>query len=152
MALPNMFSPSVIQQVTERVHQLREQSTPQWGQMNASQMLAHLNVMFELALETKHPRPNALIRFLLQRFVKNKIINTTPYPRNSRTAPQLVITHQPNFEVEQSRVLSHLQRVEEAGASFFSGRAHPSFGKLSTTEWSNLLYKHIDHHLTQFDV
>jgi hypothetical protein len=25
-----------------------------------------------------------------------------------------------------------------------------SFGALTKTEWSNMLYKHLDHHLTQF--
>ena len=34
----------------------------------------------------------------------------------------------------------------------FDNRESHSFGKLSKTEWSNMFYKHLDHHLTQFGV
>ena len=150
MALPNVFQPGVIQGLQRRIQLLSLDSPSNWGKMNASQMLAHLNVMFELALEDKHPRPNAIVRFLLKTFVKEGIVNETPYKKNSRTAPQMVITHQPDFGLEKERLVNFLGQVEALGAAAFELRPHPSFGPLTTTEWSNTFYKHIDHHLQQF--
>ena len=31
-------------------------------------------------------------------------------------------------------------------------RPHPFFGKMTAEEWGMLGYKHLDHHLKQFDV
>jgi len=41
MALPNIFSVEVTDQIVGRINQLSENSKPNWGKMNASQMLAH---------------------------------------------------------------------------------------------------------------
>ena len=150
MALPNVFEPSVMHGLRNRIQQLSLNLTPYWGKMNAPQMLAHLNVMFELALEDKHPHPNIVARFLLRTIVKKGIVNEAPYPKNSRTAPEMIISHQPDFGVEKQRLLSYLEQVESLGAAAFDNRSHPSFGQLSTIEWSNAFYKHIDHHLKQF--
>ncbi len=150
MALPNIFTDAVRDSLSERINSLTEYSKPQWGKMNASQMLAHLNVMFELALEQKHKRPNAFVRFMLQSFVKNKIINEVPYKKNSMTAPEMVIKHQPDFQKEKNKVLENLVSIGNQSGSFLAQKEHPSFGVLSGTEWSNLFYKHIDHHLRQF--
>ena len=152
MALPNIYSDLVQEKLFERVNILTEYAKPQWGKMNASQMLAHLNVMFELGLEQKNKRPNFFIRFMLQSFVKSKIISEVPYKKNSMTAPEMIIKHQPDFETEKNRMLEYMMLVGNNGSSFFEQREHPTFGKLSATEWNNLFYKHIDHHLKQFNI
>jgi hypothetical protein len=38
------------------------------------------------------------------------------------------------------------------GAEKLAATPSLSLGSLSATEWNNLLYKHIDHHLAQFGV
>ena len=150
MALPNIFQQTVRNELINRINQINTTTSPEWGKMNAGQMLAHLNVMFELALEEKHQRPNAFVRFLLKKMVKDKIVNEKPYARNSRTAPEMVIKGNRDVAVEKQRLLSYLQMLSEKGEGYFNGREHPSFGLLSITEWNNAFYKHIDHHLTQF--
>jgi hypothetical protein len=40
----------------------------------------------------------------------------------------------------------------QLGENHFDGRVSMIFGPMTTTEWNNLFYKHIDHHLTQFGV
>jgi hypothetical protein len=45
-----------------------------------------------------------------------------------------------------------LKVVKELGEGYFNGLTSNSFGKLSTIEWNNLFYKHLDHHLRQFGV
>ena len=150
MALPNIFAYAVRQELIKRISMLTKATTPKWGKINVAQILAHLNVMFELAIEEEHKRPNALVRFLLRFLVKDKIINEVPYKKNSRTAPEMVIKDQPDFLTEKDEVLRNLKLVGKRNISFLSNKEHPSFGKLTVTEWSNLLYKHTDHHLKQF--
>ncbi len=152
MALPDLYSAAVKNRILNRLDCLTPDTKALWGKMNASQMLAHLNVMFELGLEQKHKRPNGFVRFMLQSFVKKGLINEAPYKKNSMTAAEMVIKHQPDFGAEKVRVLQYLKMIEEKGKGFFDQREHPSFGKLSAAEWSNLFYKHIDHHLHQFGV
>jgi hypothetical protein len=46
-----------------------------------------------------------------------------------------------------------MQRIHELaalGRNAFEGREQITLGALSSREWNNLLYKHIDHHLRQF--
>jgi len=45
-----------------------------------------------------------------------------------------------------------LHKKSSLGALYFEGRESLSFGKLTSKEWNNLFYKHIDHHFTQFGI
>lgn len=150
MALPNVFKQNEIHQLVARIDNLTPASQASWGKMSVDQMLAHLNVMFELALEDKHPRPNAFVKLLLKTLVKGKIVSEKPYPKNERTAPEMLIKEQRDFGIEKQRLVKYLNYISSKGESFFQNREHPSFGKLTTQEWSNTFYKHITHHLNQF--
>ncbi|MCB0629500.1 MAG: DUF1569 domain-containing protein [Saprospiraceae bacterium] len=151
MALPNIFDQAIAGTFIQRIHSLQPDSEARWGRMNAAQMMAHLNVMFELALENKHERPPVFVRWMMQRLIKRKLTGEAPYTRNSRTAPVMVIRHQPDFAIEQKRLLEYLALILAHGRTYFDLREHPAFGKMTDTEWNNLFYKHIDHHLQQFD-
>lgn len=150
MPIPNIFQAPTLLSLKDRIHTLTPQSQPGWGSMSASQMLAHLNVMFEFALEDKHPQPGFLMRTLLTAVAKKPVVSTKPYPKNSRTAPGMIIKGDPDFEVEKKRLLAYLEQVAQKGEAGFEQHAHPVFGQLSASEWSNTFYKHINHHLTQF--
>jgi hypothetical protein len=84
--------------------------------------------------------------------VKNGVINEKPYPKNSRTAPAFIIADERKFEEEKARLIGYLQKTCALGSAGFEGKESLSFGKLSAPEWSNLFYKHLDHHLRQFGV
>jgi Protein of unknown function (DUF1569) len=150
MALPSVYTTDVAQQFTNRVNQLQASAQPLWGKMNVAQMLAHCNVAYELAYENKHPRPNAVMRFFLKLFVKQIVTGEKPYTRNMRTAPVFLVSNQQDFELQQKRLLTFITKTQEAGAAFFEGKENPGFGTLTATEWNNLFYKHLNHHLAQF--
>ncbi|MFM7017104.1 MAG: hypothetical protein ACKOX3_12335, partial [Bacteroidota bacterium] len=71
---------------------------------------------------------------------------------NSRTGPQFIIADERVFENEKSRLINHLQKTQQLGEKHFDGMESISFGKLNKTEWNNMFYKHLDHHLSQFGV
>jgi len=84
--------------------------------------------------------------------VKNAVVSEKPYPQNSRTAPQFLISDEREFNVEKQRLIDHIRKTQELGASHFEGKESNSFGALTAIEWNNSFYKHLEHHLTQFGV
>ena len=150
--LPNIFSQSVADEIIERIQQLKPTTPAQWGKMNVSQMLAHCNVTYEMAYENKHPKPNFLMRMILRAFVKNLVVNEIPYKKNAQTAPAFLITDEKEFDMEKNRLIQYIQKTVDLGAESFEQKESHSFGPLSITEWNNMFYKHLDHHLRQFGV
>jgi len=89
---------------------------------------------------------------MLKLFVKKIVVGEKPYPKNGRTAPEFLITSEKEFEKEKNRIIKYLKKTQELGEVHFDNKASHSFGKLTKTEWNNMFYKHLDHHLTQFGV
>ena len=52
--MKNLFNKKDAAEIINRINQLSETSTPNWGKMNVEQMLAHCNVSYELIYEEKH--------------------------------------------------------------------------------------------------
>jgi hypothetical protein len=153
MALPNIFTAPVVADVTGRINKLTPSTVPQWGKMTVDQMLAHCCVAYELEYESdKHPKPNLFMKLVLKMLVKNKVTTETPYPHSSPTAPAFIITDKRDFDVEKARLIAYINKTQQLGEAAFDGKASHSFGPLSITEWNNLFYKHLNHHLTQFGV
>lgn len=150
--MQNIFDPSTTSELIARIESLKPDSQPLWGKMSVDQMLAHCSVAYEMAYTDKHPKPNALMRFLLKTFVKTGVVNEKPYPKNARTAPVFIIADRRDFEKEKNQLIDYLKKTQELGAQHFEGKESPSFGPMTAQEWNNLFYKHLDHHLTQFGV
>lgn len=152
MPLPSIFDQSVADQIIRRINQLSPLTKPLWGKMDVARMLAHCNVTYEMVYTDKYKKPNAFMRWILGLFVKNSVINEKPYPKNSQTAPAFIISDERQFEAEKSRLIENIQKTQSLGADYFEGKESNSFGNLTAIEWSNLFYKHLDHHLGQFGV
>lgn len=152
MSVPNIFEPSVTKAIIERIHQLKHNTQPKWGTMSADKMLAHCNVTYEMIYEDKHPKPGFVTGIILKAFVKKIVTNEKPYKQNSQTAPAFIIKDSRVFEAEKSRLIDHLTKTQALGEAGFNGKESHSFGKLNAKEWSNMFYKHLDHHLSQFGV
>ncbi len=150
MALPNLFTTEVSNQIIQRVHSLKPSSQALWGKMNVAQMLAHCNVTYEMIYDTKHPAPKGFMKLMLKWFVKPIVVNEKPYPKNSRTAPAFIIVDERIFEIEKSRLIEYITKTTQLGESYFESKESLSFGKLSKDEWNNMFYKHLNHHLSQF--
>lgn len=149
---PDLFDADEVDAVVRRIEALSPSSTPLWGRMQVSEMLAHANVAYEMVYERKHPRPNPLMRFVLKRIVKSRVVGPAPYPRNTPTAPAFLIKEPRDFTVERDRLIAYLRRVQSEGRPSFDGRESLSFGPLTAAEWNMLFSKHLDHHLQQFGV
>lgn len=152
MALTNIFEKAAVDQLLQRIDELTPQSQGLWGKMNVAQMLAHLNVSYELVYDNKHPKPNLLLGWIMKTFVKKHVVNEIPYQANVGTAPYFIIKDTRDFETEKKRLKDFILRTQELGEIHFAGKESHAFGVLTATEWNNLFYKHLDHHFRQFDV
>lgn len=150
MALPNIFTRNVADDMIRRINSLTPATSPKWGKMNVSQMLAHCNVTYELVFTDKHPKPGALMRFIIKLFAKNTVVSEKPYSHNSQTAPVFVVTDVKDFEKEKKRLIDHINQVQQLGEAYFEGKESHAFGPLTKEQWNNLFYKHLSHHLDQF--
>jgi hypothetical protein len=150
--MKNIFDPTVTEELIQRINTLTPESPALWGKMKVDQMLAHCCVAYEMAFTDKHPRPNALMRFLLRSFVKKGVVNEVPYPKNLRTAPAFIVPDRKNFEDEKLRLIKYLEHTLSLGRDHFEGKESLSFGRMTAAEWNNQFYKHLDHHLNQYGV
>ena len=151
MAYPNIFSKEVSDKIIERINKLTPQSERQWGSMDVAKMLAHCNVAYETIYEPeKHPRPKFPMSLILKLIVKPIVVGERPPKKNSPTAPYFIMKSDKDFDSERARLIEHIKRTTELGEAEFDGRRSHSFGVLSKKQWSNMMYKHLDHHLSQF--
>ena len=150
--MKNIFTQEVTQEIIDRINKLTPETKALWGKMNVAQMLAHCNVTYELVYENKIPKAKGLKRFLLTLFIKKTVVGDTPYKKNSQTAPHFLMKEDKDFEKEKARLIAYLEKTQELGVSHFEGKESNSFGPLNSNEWNNMFYKHLDHHLGQFNV
>lgn len=150
--MKNVFDPAVTTELIHRIEELSPESPALWGKMSVDQMLAHCNVAYEMAFTDTHPKANPLMRFLLKTFVKAGAVNEVPYKKNLPTAPAFRIKNEKNFGEEKARLITFLEQTLATGKAAFEVKESPSFGPMTAKEWNNLLYKHLDHHLSQFGV
>ena len=150
--MENIFKKEVTEEVISRIEKLTENTQPIWGKMSVAQMLAHCCVTYEMVYTDKHPKPNAFAKFMMKLFVKKIVVSEKEYAKNGRTAPQFLISDEKVFETEKKRLTDFITKTQQLGEHEFDGKESHSFGNLTTKEWNNLFYKHLDHHLRQFGV
>ncbi|MEO8794575.1 MAG: DUF1569 domain-containing protein [Daejeonella sp.] len=150
--MKNVFDKAVADELLNRINNLTPDSQPNWGKMRVAQMLAHCNVTYELIYDNIHSKPNPVMKFILKLLVKNKVVGEKGYKQSSPTAPVFLVKVDQDFEKQKRRLTDYILRTQELGGRYFDGKESHSFGKLTQQEWNNMLYKHIDHHLTQFGV
>lgn len=152
MEYPSIFEKSTTTLLISRLNKLNTNTPAQWGKMNVGQMLHHVNLIYDTAFHKFDPKTPAFVKFMLKMFVKDTVVGNKPYKKNSPTAKYLVMTLDFDFEKEKEALISNFKDAEEKGPTFFESKDSNGFGKLTAKEWSHMLYKHIDHHFTQFGV
>lgn len=148
--MKSVFKSEDVKEVLSRIDKLSNETQPQWGKMDVAQMLAHCNVTYEMAYEDKHPKAKGFKKMMLNWFVKPIVVNEKPYKKNSRTAPEFIISDKRVFDTEKERLVNYINKTLEIGEKGFEGKESNSFGVLTVQEWNNSFYKHLDHHLSQF--
>ena len=151
--MQNIFDAKVAQEYINRINNLTPETQRKWGKMSVDQVLAHLNVAYDLTFTPeKFPKPSFIAKFLLSKFVKPKITNEIPYKQSLPTSPVFIIADERNFEEEKAKLIGNIQRVQQLGREAFEGKENINFGKMTAQGWNNMFAKHLNHHLEQFGV
>ena len=127
-----------------------------WGKMNAQQMTEHVSGFFKVSTE-KLRFPLITPVEHLPKF-KEFLFSDKEFRENTR-APGNVVPEEPVpiRKGSMQEALAELQNEINAFTEFFKnnpGRktTHPVFGELNFEEWVLLHYKHVTHHLRQFEL
>ena len=148
--MKNVFNANDVAEIITRIEKLTPETKATWGKMSVAQMLAHCNVSYEMIYENIHAKPNPILKLILKLFIKGSVVGDKPYKQSLKTAPAFIIKGSKDFELEKSRLITYITRTQELGEDYFDNKESHSFGQLTKNEWNNMLYKHLDHHLSQF--
>src|ERR1700688_3277650 len=150
--MKNLFEASTVEEVKERMAQLRPDSERLWGKMKPAQMLAQCSAAIGMAVGEGRPLRILIGRLLGPLAKKSVIVNGTPMRRNSMTDKSVVVTDERDFVLERQRLRESIDRFATGGPSVCTKHPHFFFGPLTPVEWAVLMYQHLDHHLRQFRV
>jgi len=147
--MKSLFIKTDADEIIERLNKFNPSAGRLWGKMSVDQMLAHCSVGIEIALGCRYLKQN-LINKIIGPFFKNSITGNTPVKRGVPTHPGFVVIETGGFEAERKRLTELIEAFYNGGKAGCTDNPHPFFGRLTPTQWGALMYKHINHHLTQF--
>lgn len=134
-------------EVTARINTLNQNSTAQWGKMNVYQMLKHC-AMWEEMLLGKRVYHQSFIGRLFGKMALRSMLKDEPIKPNLPTVPSFKMSGDGDVEAAKAEWIA-LVRQHDAQPN--NGFVHPFFGRLTAEQAGQLAYKHIDHHLRQFN-
>ncbi len=137
--------------IIDRINKLTPESQALWGKMTVDQMLSHCQAPLDFAFGKTPMKANFLMR-LLGKIVRNKILNSKEYQKNSPTAPAFIRKETYDFEAAKQGLIERINVFSEQGQEAIKTTKHPFFGEMTYEEWSKMHTMHLDHHLRQFGV
>jgi hypothetical protein len=150
--MKNLYEPSTVADLKQRIAQLTPEHPPQWGRMNAAQAAAHCAASMEWAVGDSKPK-RAFVGRIFAPLVRPKLLGTDePMRRNAPTSKELIVADQRDLSKECQRLAGLIDRFATAGPAGCTTHPHTFFGQMTPEQWAILTYKHLDHHLRQFGV
>ncbi len=148
----SIFDNNAATAIQLRLSHLTADSKALWGKMNAGQMVLHAQAPLKVAFEEIKLKRN-IISFLFGSMAKKQLMKSEPFKKNLPTAPAFnTIKHTVDFNAEKNKLITYIQRFQQAGPSGITQLPHPFFGNMLPNEWDTLQWKHLDHHLRQFGI
>lgn len=147
--MKSLFDKIVHDEIESRIHKLSDTSIPVWGKMEVSQMFHHCQFPLKIVLKKEDPelKPN----FFAKLFFKKAMYNDKPWRKNLPTHPKLKVENPKDFNTEKESLLELITEFSNQRDQK-EWDPHPVFGKFTYEQWGKMQYKHLDHHLQQFNV
>lgn len=141
------------EEIITRISFLSENSQRKWGRMDVAQMLTHCELILKVALkEIQLSRPNIVIRTVGILTKKEIQIFNNGIPHNMPSFQKLIVNFECDFVVAKNNLLKTLQDYAKAYENHDLPHDHALFGEMKEQDWGFLEYKHLNHHLKQFNV
>lgn len=135
----------------QRTEKIQEHTPANWGKMNAAQMFQHVNKSVQSLFDDTKIKRMFMGRIIGKLILNKAIKDEQPIVKNSPTAPSFVSDKSVDFNKEKATWISYLEKFSKLNEKELEGKIHPFFGKMTGKQWNVLIYKHIDHHLKQFE-
>ncbi len=148
--MKNLFERETVNELLARIDLLQATAQRQWGKMDVAQMMAHCSAALDMSTG-KLNLPRIPIGRLLGPFVRPIYTNEKPFSRNNPTDKKLLVSDRRDFAHERQQLRLRIEEFHQGGEAKCTRHPHPFFGALSPKDWSRGMYKHLDHHLRQFD-
>jgi hypothetical protein len=143
------FDKTTREKLISRINGLTENSAAQWGKMNIYQMLKHCTLWEEMISGKVKCRRSFLGRLIGKMALKSFLKDEKPMTRNAPSSPELVVKERGgNVSSQRTKWIALLEENAHFSDPYF---VHPFFGKITREQVGYLAYKHIDHHLRQFN-
>ena len=149
--MKTLFQVEAAKEVISRIDNLQPTTRPEWGKMDAAQMMAHCSATLDLASGSV-VLPRMFIGRILGAFVRPAFTNNKPFSRNGPTHKTFVIADNRDFAREREQLKDRVRRFHQGGEAQCTKHPHTFFGPLTPQEWGTGMYKHLDHHLRQFGI
>lgn len=149
--MKTIFDSSTRQALINRIQTLDENAAAQWGHMNVFQMMRHCAMFDEWIQGKQQPvYKQAFIGRVFGRIaLKGLLKDEAPMKRNMMTIAAFKIKEKEgDIKAQKEKWISLLHEY----AHFSNPRfVHTFFGRMTNEEIGFLVYKHMDHHLRQFN-
>ena len=147
--MKTIFDKTTRDELITRVNTLTENSTAQWGKMNVYQVVKHC-ILFDEMLSGKNKYKRAFMGRLFGKVaLKSMLKDENPINRNMPTLPELRIRENGNMPFDKKEWIDVIEEYAHFSNPHF---VHSFFGKMTKEQIGYLAYKHIDHHLRQFNI
>ncbi|WP_046756884.1 DUF1569 domain-containing protein [Kordia jejudonensis] len=152
--MKSLFDETTLSEIQGRIESLTETSAPLWGKMTVGQMCTHCQMPLELAMEKRMlgsgKKPGFMKRMLFKLY-KPLMYNDKPWSKNLPTVRDFIVSETKDVTAEKAKLSSLVSEFHQyKDKTEFP--THPMFGKFTQEQWGKMQYKHLDHHLKQFDV
>ncbi|RDK89255.1 DUF1569 domain-containing protein [Marinirhabdus gelatinilytica] len=146
--MKSLFENNAFEEIKSRLNALTQDNEKQWGKMSHAQMLHHCQLPLNVLMEKRdyNLKPNWFAKV----FFKKAMYSDKPWKKNLPTMPQFKEKEPRDFNGEKEKLQSLLNEFDKK-RNQDSWPDHPSFGKFTKEQWGKMQYKHLDHHLRQFN-
>ena len=136
--------------MVKRIESVEPGNKREWGKMDSGQMMAHCCYAMQLALgETKLKR--SFLGRIIGPMIKKSYLSEKPFKPNNPTSPEFLMTEPKDFEKGKAHLLVLIKKLHEGGEAGATKHSHGFFGHLTPAQWGQTQWKHLDHHLRQFN-
>jgi len=134
-------------EIVARIRALPADRTPQWGRMNAPQMIAHLSDQIRMGLGQIPARNGeGMYSFWPMNYLAIYVI---PWPHGFKGPFEAFTTKPATWDADRETLIRLIDDLRDK-KNLTRWPQHPVFGKLSGKDWAAMSYKHASHHLRQF--
>ncbi|MES2516027.1 MAG: DUF1569 domain-containing protein [Bacteroidota bacterium] len=146
--MKTIFDKATTEEVINRINTLDDNSKAQWGKMDVYQMLKHCT-LWEDMMQSKQNLKRPLISYIFGKMALKAVLkDESPLRRSTPTIPELVITNKGDVAFQKAEWIARIRQYEYFSNAHF---VHVFFGRMTQEQIGYMVYKHMDHHLRQFN-